>query len=190
MKIAVVNEITTANRNGDILKALEGRGHEIINLGMTGVSGEPDLDYLDIGIITGIALNQNIADFVVGGCGSSQGYGIAAMQFPSVFCGNIRTPIDAWLFAQINGGNCISLMLNQQYGYASDVNLNLVFDSFFSVELAGGYPEARKEPQRIARERLAELSKTVHKNYNDILDSLPKEMIKRIFTHPQLKKYL
>ena len=81
-------------------------------------------------------------------------------------------------------------MLNQQYGYASDVNLSLIFDSFFSVELAGGYPEARKEPQRIARERLAKLSKSVHKSYEDILESLPKEMVERIFSHPQLKKFL
>lgn len=190
MKIAIVNEITTANRNSDIVAGLEGRGHEIINLGMDGTPGEPELDYLDIGIITGAVLNKGIADFVVGGCGSSQGYGIAAMQFPGVYCGNIRTPLDAWLFAQINGGNCISLMLNQQYGYASDVNLNLIFDSFFSVELAGGYPEHRKEPQRVARERLAEISVLAHKSYEEIISSLPKGMYERIFSIPHLKKYL
>lgn len=190
MKIAIVNEVTTANRNGDIVAALEGRDHEIINLGMDGTPGESELDYLDIGVITGMALNLGIVDFVVGGCGTSQGYGIAAMQFPGVYCGNIRTPLDAWLFAQINGGNCVSLMLNQQYGYASDVNLKLVFDSFFSVELAGGYPEHRKEPQKVARERLAKISIIAHKSYEEIIRSLPEGMYDRIINTPQLKKYL
>ena len=56
------------------------------------------------------------------------------MQYPGVFCGHIMTPLDAWLFRQINGGNCISLALNQGYGWAADVNLKFIFDRFFSVE--------------------------------------------------------
>ena len=35
MKIAVINETSAADRNSDILKALEGRGHEVLNAGMT-----------------------------------------------------------------------------------------------------------------------------------------------------------
>ncbi len=190
MRVAVVNEITTANRNKDVVTALEGRGHEIMNLGMTDSPGEPELDYLDIGIISGIVLNRDIADIVVGGCGSSQGFSIAAMQFPGVFCGNIRTPLDAWLFAQINGGNCISLMLNQQYGYGSDINLRMIFDSFFSVELGIGYPEHRKEPQRIARQRLAEFSQSSHKNIQEIIEGLPSNLSQRIFSIPKLKGLL
>jgi ribose 5-phosphate isomerase RpiB len=34
MRIAVINETSAADRNADILAALEGRGHEIINAGM------------------------------------------------------------------------------------------------------------------------------------------------------------
>ncbi len=190
MKIAVVNEITTAGRNVDVISALEGRGHEILNLGMTGTPGEPELDYLDIGIISGITLNRGVADIVVGGCGSSQGFGIAAMQFPSVFCGNIRTPLDALLFAQINGGNCISLMLNQHYGFGSDLNLRMIFDNFFSVELGVGYPEHRKEPQRIARERLKAFSRSSHKNIQDIIDGLPEAVAQKISSIPQLQGFL
>jgi ribose 5-phosphate isomerase RpiB len=37
MKIAVINEISAADKNADILKALGGRGHEILNLGNTSV---------------------------------------------------------------------------------------------------------------------------------------------------------
>ena len=35
MKIAVINEISAADKNADILKALDGRGHEVLNLGNT-----------------------------------------------------------------------------------------------------------------------------------------------------------
>jgi len=35
MRIAVINETSSADRNADILAALEGRGHEIFNVGMT-----------------------------------------------------------------------------------------------------------------------------------------------------------
>ena len=34
MRIAVINETSAADRNADILAALEGRGHEVINAGM------------------------------------------------------------------------------------------------------------------------------------------------------------
>ena len=34
MKIAVINETSAADKNTDILAALDGRGHEVINAGM------------------------------------------------------------------------------------------------------------------------------------------------------------
>ena len=34
MRIAVINEISGAGRNADIIAALEGRGFEILNIGM------------------------------------------------------------------------------------------------------------------------------------------------------------
>ena len=41
------------------------------------------------------------------------GYLNSAMQYPNVFCGLILDPLDAWLFTQINGRNCISLALKR-----------------------------------------------------------------------------
>ncbi len=38
MKIAVINETSAADKNKDILAALGGRGHEIINAGLTNTS--------------------------------------------------------------------------------------------------------------------------------------------------------
>ena len=35
MKIAIINETSAADKNRDIIAALEDRGHEIVNAGMT-----------------------------------------------------------------------------------------------------------------------------------------------------------
>ena len=100
----------------------------------------PELQYIQTGLLTGLLLHLKRVDLVVGGCGTGQGYLNSAMQYPGVCCGHILTTLDAWLFAQINDGNCMSLMLNQGYGWAGDVNLRMIFDAYFSVERGRGYP--------------------------------------------------
>jgi hypothetical protein len=72
------------------------------------------------------------------------------LQYSGVVCGYILTPLDAWLFTQINRGNCISLALNQGYGWAGDINLKFIFDRIFSVEKGSDYPAHRKEPHQAA----------------------------------------
>ena len=134
MKIAVINETSAADRNKDIIAALEGRGHEVVNAGMTQNGAQPELQYIHTGLMAAVLLNLQRVDLVVGGCGTGQGFLNSVMQYPNVFCGHILNALDAWLFAQINDGNCISLALNQGYGWAGDVNLRLLFDIYFSVE--------------------------------------------------------
>ena len=104
MRIAVVNESSTKNRNKDIIEALASPsllkyGFEILNLGMRDVDGEPDLTYIETGLISALALNLGAADFVIGGCGTGQGFLNAVMQFPNVSCGLIYDPLEAWLFS-------------------------------------------------------------------------------------------
>ncbi len=109
MKIAVINEISAADRNGDILKALEGRGHEVLNLGNRQSNDQPELLYIHTGLMSAVLIYLKVVDFVIGGCGTGQGYLNSVMQYPGVFCGHLLSPLDAWLFARINAGNCISL---------------------------------------------------------------------------------
>lgn len=184
MRIAIINEVSAQQKNGDILKALEGRGHEVLNLGMTENPNLPELTYIHTGLMTGILLNANAADFVVGGCGTGQGYLNAAVQYPGVFCGLISSPLDAWLFTQINGGNCISLQLNQGYGWAADENLRFIFDRIFSVERGCGYPENRRESQQASRGILEEISCTAHRPFFEMLDDLPREIVRRAVSFP------
>ena len=190
MKIAVINETSAADRNADILAALDGRGHTVINAGMTENYAKPELTYIHTGLLSALLLNLKRVDFVVGGCGTGQGYLNSAMQYPGVFCGHIINALDAWLFTQINGGNCISLMLNQGYGWAADVNLRFIFDRIFSVESGAGYPPHRKESQQQSRQTLSHVSSVTHRNMAEILAALPDDIVGPTLAYPGVKELI
>lgn len=190
MKIAVINETSAADRNKDILAALEGRGHEVLNVGMKKNYEPPELQYIQTGFMAALLLNMKKVDLVVGGCGTGIGFMNSVMQYPGVFCGHILTDLDAWLFAQINAGNCISLALNQGYGWAADVNLKFIFDRFFSVKLGAGYPPHRAEPQAKSRETLYTVSAQTHRTMAEIVETLPDEIIMPALTYPGFKELL
>jgi ribose 5-phosphate isomerase RpiB len=188
MRIAVVSEASSADKNAAVASALEGRGHQLMNLGMTSPQAVPALSYVHTGLITGILLNLGRADLVVGGCGTGQGYAMAAMMYPHVFCGQVTSPLEAWLFAQINGGNCISLRLNQGFGWAGDVNLRMIFDAFFSVESGGGYPPHRREAQKVSRQLLGNVSTTAHRSFAEIVAALPDELLQPVLCIPGMEE--
>jgi ribose 5-phosphate isomerase RpiB len=185
MKIAIINETSAADKNADILKALEGRNLELLNVGMTKSGSTPELLYIHTGLMSAMLLYAKRVDFVIGGCGTGQGYLNAVMQYPGVFCGHILTPLDAWLFMQINAGNCISLALNQGYGWAGDVNLKMIFDQLFSVEKGCGYPPIRKEPQRIARMTLEKITVITHRSFAEIVENLPDDVLIPVLKFPK-----
>ena len=183
MRIAVVNEISAKDKNPCILEALASTGAELLNIGMSGDAGESELTYIHTGLIAGLALATGAADFVVGGCGTGQGFLLSAMQYPGVFCGLIADPLDAWLFSQINAGNCVSLALNKGFGWAGDINLRYIFEKLFRDEPGQGYPEHRAESQRESREFLAQVSGVTHREFPDILQALDPEILQPVRKH-------
>ena len=184
MKIAVINETSAADRNADILAALEGYRHTLLNVGMKKSGENPELTYMHTGLLAALKLNSGAADLVVGGCGTGQGFLNSAMQYPGVFCGLITGPLDAWLFTQINGGNCISLALNQGYGWAADVNLRFIFERLFSVERGSGYPPHRRESQAQSRQLLTEVNRQTHRKMAEILPALPEAVLRPALDYP------
>jgi ribose 5-phosphate isomerase RpiB len=190
MKIAVVNETSAADKNADILAALDGRGHEVLNAGMVKTGAQPELTYIHTGLISAILLNLKRVGFVVGGCGTGQGYLNSVMQYPCVVCGHILNSLDAWLFTQINGGNCVSLALNQGYGWAADVNLSFIFDRVFSVESGCGYPAHRQASQRQSRETLENVSQLAHRPFAEIIAALPDDVINPAIEYPGIEELI
>jgi ribose 5-phosphate isomerase RpiB len=190
MKIAVINETSAADRNSDIVRALDGRGHEIINCGMKKNGQAPELTYVHSGTLAGLLLGCGKVDLVIGGCGTGVGFLNVAMQFPRVVCGLLQSPLDAFLFPQINGGNCISLALNLGYGWAADKNLSFMFDQFFSQTLGSGYPAHRKESQGKSRVLVNDVSIATHQDMAEIIDRLPAEALLPAINYPGIKELL
>jgi len=190
MRIAVLSEISAAHRNTDILAALDGRNLEVLNLGNTTAGQVPGLLYIHTGLMAALLLHVKVVDLVVGGCGTGLGFMNAALQSPGVVCGHILTPLDAWLFSRINAGNCISLALNQGYGWAADVNLRLIFDALLGPGRGEGYPSERAEPQRQARQLLSQVSVAAHRSMDEILKALPEDVVRPALTFPAFRSFL
>ena len=190
MNIAVVTEVSTKEKNKAVVAALEKTGHRVLNVGMTGEGTEEELSYLHTGLITALMLNSGAADLVVGGCGTGQGYINSALQYPGVFAGLVETPLDAWLFRQINGGYCFSLALNKGYGWAADVNIDFIVERFFSVESGAGSPPYRREAQKAYRDKLFGVSTLLHKTMPEILMCLPGDIIMPVVRRPGLMELL
>ena len=188
MTIAIINETSAADRNPDIVGALQGGGHNLINCGMKKSGEDPQLAYIQTGFLGGLLLNLQRVDFVVGGCGTGQGFLNAVVQYPNVVCGHILTPLDAWLFTRINGGNCVSLMLNQGYGWGSEINLRLIFDHLFSSARGEGFPESRKASQRRSASLLARTSEAAHRRMSEIVRSLPDEVVVPALGFPGIRE--
>lgn len=190
MRIAVINETSAANRNADIINALDGRGHELVNCGMKKNGEEPQLTYLHTGFLGALLLNSGAVDFVVGGCGTGQGFLNSVVQYPGVVCGHIMTPLDAWLFTRINAGNCVSLMLNQGYGWGSEVNLSLLFDHLFTSAHGAGFPESRRESQRESVRLLRTIGEASHRGMAEIVRALPDAITRPVLSYPGVDKLL
>lgn len=185
MKIAVITEGSTKVRNGDVVRVLDGLNHEVLNLGMKNMDGEPDLTYMETAFLSALVLNLNVVDFVVGGCGTGQGYMNAVLQYPNVFCGLITDPVEAFLFSQVNAGNCVSLPLNKGYGkLGGDINLQYIFEKLFNSTFGHGYPPARGEIQKAARKNLEKLSAVNHYPMEEILFRMDSEVVKKACEFP------
>jgi len=173
MRIAVINEVSASLKNADILAALtEFPAHTVCSVGMSSPMDEPELTYIQTGLMGAALLNAGACDFVIGGCGTGQGFLNSVMQYPGVFCGLITNPLDAWLFMQINAGNCVSLALNKGYGWAGDVNLRYIFRELFRDPPGAGYPPHRSESQAESRRKLLDVSAAAHRTMPEMLDRL------------------
>ena len=185
MKIAVISEVSAVAKNPDIMAALDGRGHEIINVGMKTSDDKPELTYIQTGLLAGLLLGTGRVDLVIGGCGTGQGFLNSSLKYPGIVCGLISNDLDAWLFGQINGGNCISLPLLVGYGWAGDVNLKFIFEKLFSLpEFGKGYPPHRQESQQKSRSLLLGVSTTTHKPLAQIISDLDEDVIKPVLGFP------
>ena len=182
MKIALINENSQAAKNELIYNTLksvvEPMGHEILNFGMYSADDANQLTYVQIGILTAVLINSGAVDFVITGCGTGEGAMLACNSFPKVLCGHVESPLDAYLFSQVNDGNAIALPFAENFGWGGELNLQYIFEKLFCAPGGGGYPKERVVPEQRNKRILDEVKKVTHRDMVSILQDLDQDLAK------------
>ncbi|WP_159634322.1 RpiB/LacA/LacB family sugar-phosphate isomerase [Erysipelothrix anatis] len=193
MKIALINENSQASKNEIIYTSLkqeaEKKGHTVINYGMYSNEQDHQLTYVQNGLLASILLTTKAVDFVVTGCGTGQGAMLAANSFPNVLCGHVTSPLDAYLFGQVNDGNCIAMPFAQGFGWGGEVNLNYTFEKLFSEPFGGGYPKDRVIPEQRNKKILDGVKAVTHRPLITILKEIDQDFLKSAIDYPEFKEY-
>ena len=193
MKIALINENSQAAKNAQIYEILkeeaEKAGHTVDNYGMYAADDETQLTYVKNGLLASILLSSGAADFVVTGCGTGQGAMLACNSFPNVLCGHVTGSLDAYLFGQVNDGNCIAMPFAQSFGWGAEINLRDTFAKLFSEPFGGGYPKERREPEQRNKKILDEVKKITHKPIMTILKEIDQQFLKETISGAHFAEY-
>lgn len=193
MKIALINENSQAAKNemicASLKKVVEPMGHEVFNYGMYSADDKQQLTYVQNGILAAILLNAKAADYIITGCGTGEGAMLACNVFPGVLCGHIVDPSDAYMFAQINDGNAISLPFAKGFGWGAELNLQYIFEKLFLGESGQGYPKDRVIPEQRNKKILDEVKKVTHQDMLTILRNLDQELLKGAVSGERFQEY-
>lgn len=143
MRIGVIQASSQASKNTLLYETVKkyASGSDVINFGCK-EDEKNEYSYVEISILTGLLLSSGAVDFIVTGCSSGQGMMLACNSMPDVLCGYAPSPMDAYLFAQINNGNAISLPLGEGYTWAGIDNFEKTIAGLFSEPFGLGYPKS------------------------------------------------
>ncbi|MBQ4427617.1 MAG: RpiB/LacA/LacB family sugar-phosphate isomerase [Oscillospiraceae bacterium] len=182
MRIALINENSQAAKNelicATLKKVVEPLGHTVDNYGMYSSDDENQLTYVQNGLLASILLNTGAADYVVTGCGTGEGAMLACNSFPGVLCGHLADPMDGYLFAQINDGNCVAIPFAKDFGWGAELKLELMLHELFAYGSGNGYPKERVVPEQRNKKILDGVKAKTYRPLIDILRDLDPEFVK------------
>ena len=154
--------------------------HTAVNYGQYNAQ-DHRMTYIQSAILISAILNSGAADFAVTGCGTGEGAAIACNAMPGVLCGKAFDPLDAFLFTQVNNGNCLSLPFAKGFGWGAEINLRYVFERLFEKEPGGGYPVSAAEVERTNAQILSNLKKVSHQELDYVLKNADRELVRASF---------
>lgn len=191
MNIGIIQATSQAEKNQLLFDTVKkyAANDGIINFGCK--ANEPEqFSYVEISVLAGLLLASEAVDFIVTGCSSGQGMMLACNSFPGVLCGYAPSPMDAYLFAQINNGNAVSLPLGEDYTWAGDANFENTIAKLFSEPFGQGYP--KDEAARKIRDTriLKEIRSRSQRSATELLDSLDKTFIEHIMCRQNVVQYI
>ena len=192
MKIGIIQASSQAEKNELIYSTVSKyspKDSEVINFGCT-IGEEYEYSYIDISILVGILLSSGAVDFVVTGCSSGQGMMLACNSMPGVICGYAPTPKDAFLFAQINNGNAISLPLGEDYTWTGYDNFDSTIKALFSEPFGQGYPKSEAKRKLEDTETLKRIRKNGQLSIKDFLCTLDLSLLEKVKKKQDVIQYV
>lgn len=191
MRIGIIQASSQADKNEMLFQTVQKYAvdAEVINFGCR-AGDSSRYSYIEISLLAGLLLAGNAVDFIITGCSSGQGMMLACNSFPGVLCGYIPTPMDAYLFAQINNGNAVSLPLGEGYTWAGQDNLDQTIKKLFSEPFGQGYP--KEEAARKLRDTglLKEIRARSQTDVIAFLNSLKPELHQRMMSRRDVMEYI
>ena len=191
MKIGIIQASSQAAKNRMLADTVRkyAAGDEIINFGCR--ENEPErYSYVEISVLSGLLLVSGAVDFIVTGCSSGQGMMLACNSFPGVLCGYAPSPADAYLFAQINNGNAVSLPLGEEYTWAGYENFERTIAKLFSEPFGQGYPKSEAARKMRDTRILKEIRGKSQRSATELLDSLDKSFTEHIMRKQDVIQYV
>ena len=191
MRIGIIQASSQAAKNqllSDTVKKYA-VNDEIINFGCR--ENEPErFSYVEISVLAGLLLASGAVDFIVTGCSSGQGMMLACNNFPGVLCGYAPSPMDAYLFVQINNGNAVSLPLGEEYTWAGYENFENTIAKIFSEPFGQGYPNSEAVRKIKDTRMLKEIRGKSQRSATELLDSLDRSFIEHIMHKQDVIQYI
>ena len=191
MNIGIIQASSQVGKNKLIFDTVKkyAAGSEIINFGCT--EDEKDrYSYIEISVLAGMLLSSGAVDFIITGCSSGQGMMLACNSFPGVLCGYAPTPMDAYLFAQINNGNAVSLPLGEEYTWAGYENFDATVAKLFSEPFGQGYPKGEAARKLRDTELLKQIRRSSQRAAVDLLESLDGDFVQSILRKQNVIGYI
>ena len=191
MIIAVIQAGSQSGKNELIYSTVKkyAPDAEVINFGCT-EDEKNKFSYLEISILVGLLLSSKAVDFVVTGCSSGQGMMLACNSMPGVLCGYIPTPQDAYLFAQINDGNAVSLPLGEEYTWAGEENFEKTIAKLFSEPFGQGYPKSEAERKLEDTKLLKRISNNSQVSMIELLTAIEKPLLDKVLRKIDVVEYI
>ena len=181
MKIAVVQASSQISKNDMLFQytRMYAKDSTVINCGCFSDDAEK-YSYLEIALLIGMLINEKTVDFVVTGCSSGQGMMLACNSMPGVLCGYAPTPKDAYLFAQINNGNAVSLPLGEEYTYSGEKNMEETLKALFSEPFGRGYPRSEAKRKLADANQLKGMRAKSQIDFPAFVDKLDSDMLIKV----------
>ena len=191
MKIGIIQASSQAGKNKMIFHAVQryAAGSEVINFGCYAGDSE-QYSYIEVSLMAGLLLSSGAVDFIVTGCSSGQGMMLACNNMPGVLCGYIPTPMDAYLFAQINDGNAVSLPLGEEYTWAGEENRDKTIARLFSEPFGQGYPKSEAERKLADTRLLKNIRNSSQVKMTELLKTLEKPLLDKVLSKKDVVEYV